>query len=270
MDLPWQLQLYRKSLKKKEKVESILGFLEPTRGKRCLEVSCEKGVVSYFLRQRGGCWTHIDTEWGNALTTRSLIGENVLLFQEKALPFRTAAFDLIIAIDFLEHIEAEQVFLEEMERLLKPEGRLYITVPHSKKTLCLNRLAPKWGLTPEYYGHKREGYTLEELRDKLRQAGFEITRSREYSRFFTELVELLANLAYVFALNRGVKKKGIKGSISPASQEDFFAHSRSFRFYRFIYPFFWLVSQMDRLRPSGSGYVLITEAKKEPGKEPKP
>ena len=45
------------------------------------------------------------------------------------LPFRAAAFDVIIASDVLEHIEADSAAVEEMVRVLRPGGSLIITVP---------------------------------------------------------------------------------------------------------------------------------------------
>ena len=54
--VPWQLAIYEKSLKKKEKV-ALLDGLVPLDGHRsCLEIGCAKGTVSHFLRRRGGRW----------------------------------------------------------------------------------------------------------------------------------------------------------------------------------------------------------------------
>ena len=35
----------------------MLDLLPPLNGQKCLEVGCQTGVTSYFLRQRGGDWT---------------------------------------------------------------------------------------------------------------------------------------------------------------------------------------------------------------------
>ena len=51
---PWQLQLYRRSLKKKQTVNALMGRLPSPQGKLCLEVGCGTGLTSHFLRQRGG------------------------------------------------------------------------------------------------------------------------------------------------------------------------------------------------------------------------
>lgn len=262
MTIPWQLNIYKKSLKKKEKIKTIIEFIEATRNKRCLEIGCEKGILSYFLRQKGGVWISTDIDRENVLITKTLVKENVLYFKEDTLPFLTSAFDCIVAIDTLEHIEDDQSFLRELYRILSEKGTLYITVPCSKRNLILNKVAREIGLTLEYYGHKREGYTKEELKGKLNNADFNITRVKGFSRFFTEAIELLINFGYSFVLNKGVKKTGIKGSISPAREDDFKAHQSSFKLYSMIYPVLWVVSQLDRLLFFTSGYVIILEAKK--------
>lgn len=47
------------------------------------------------------------------------------------LPFRDSAFDAIIANHSLEHFERLPAALEEMRRVVKPDGSLYIAVPDS-------------------------------------------------------------------------------------------------------------------------------------------
>ena len=261
-NLPWQLRLFRKSLKKKEKVKTILSFLGPTEGKTCLEIGCEKGILSYYLREKGGRWFHSEFDRNLAQATQGLISKNVLLIEETALPFADRTFDLILAVDVLEHLPDDQKLIRELYRLMKPEGTLLVTVPHSLNRLVLNRWGPKWGLTLEYYGHRRAGYTEEELTQKLRAADFQPQKASEFSRFFTEFLEMGINLIYAFGLQKGKKKEGIKGSIAPGSEKDFFAHRLSFGLYSLVYPFLWLTVRLDKIFPLAHGYVLILQARK--------
>lgn len=262
MNVPWQLNIFKKSLKKKEKVKNIIDFMEETEGKKCLEIGCEKGITSYFLRKRGGLWLSTDIDEDNVYTTKGLVKNNVLYFKEDALPFKGKAFDCIIAIDTLEHIKDDESFLHDLYRILSDKGTLYITVPCSKRTLTLNKVARKMGLSLEYYGHLREGYTIDELTEKLNKACLDVTRTKSFIRFFTEGVELLMNYAYTFLLNKGVKKTGIKGSIAPAKEQDLNTHSLPFKIYSIIYPILWLVTRLDWLIFFASGYIIIVEAKK--------
>lgn len=45
------------------------------------------------------------------------------------LPFRDSCFDVVIAMDLLEHVEDDQAALCEIRRVLKPGGKLISTVP---------------------------------------------------------------------------------------------------------------------------------------------
>ncbi len=262
MSTPWQLQIYKKSLKKRKKIAAIEDYIGDLKNKKCLEIGCEKGVTSYFLRRKGGRWISTDIDKENVKITKELIKKNVLYFKEDALPFLDSSFDYIIAIDTLEHIENDESFLRDIYRILSKNGTLCITVPCSKETLVLNRVAKKIGLTNEYYGHKREGYTIETLRDKLELTDFHVQRYKYFSKFFTESIELFINFFYVFILNKGFMKKGIKGSISPSSKKDLNTHAGSFKLYTLIYPIFRLISYLDKLNLSPNGYCLILLAKK--------
>jgi SAM-dependent methyltransferase len=49
---------------------------------------------------------------------------------EKSLPFGDATFDLVVAKDLIEHLLAPERLLAEARRVLKPDGRLVLSVPN--------------------------------------------------------------------------------------------------------------------------------------------
>ncbi|MBY9007920.1 MAG: class I SAM-dependent methyltransferase [Candidatus Lokiarchaeota archaeon] len=49
------------------------------------------------------------------------------------LPYRDDSFNLIIMLDVLEHIKDDKIVLKEINRILKENGYLIITVPHRMK-----------------------------------------------------------------------------------------------------------------------------------------
>ncbi|MBA3553648.1 MAG: class I SAM-dependent methyltransferase, partial [Gemmatimonadales bacterium] len=74
----WQLQLYRRSLKKKTTVRALLDHLPPVQGRLCLEVGCGTGLTSHFLRRQGGTWVSCDFERDHVRSARQLVGDRIL------------------------------------------------------------------------------------------------------------------------------------------------------------------------------------------------
>ena len=45
------------------------------------------------------------------------------------MPFENAAFDLVMALEVMEHVPDTKAFLSEIQRVLKPDGEVIISVP---------------------------------------------------------------------------------------------------------------------------------------------
>lgn len=79
----------------------------------------------------------------------------------EAVPFASASFDVVLALDVLEHMEDDLAALREAIRLLKADGLLIITVP---------ALPFLWGRQDIVSGHWRR-YTRKSITSLLRRAG---------------------------------------------------------------------------------------------------
>jgi SAM-dependent methyltransferase len=259
----WQLQLYKKSLKKKEKIDLLLDSLKTLTGKLCLEVGCARGTVSHFLRNAGGVWFHADTDRSNVRAAMEFVKDGVLQIPPNVLPFPEETFDVIVSLDYLEHVHDDHTAMAELYRVLKPGGQLVISTPTTGPAFMLNKIKPAIGLTLDKYGHVREGYDLNDLSLRLKQQGYEIVKSCTYSRFFTEFIEMGINFAFVNILGKGMEGESQKrdGNITIGSKESFQKHQGSMKLYSAMYPFIRAFTSLDHVWPF-QGYALLIDARK--------
>lgn len=80
------------------------------------------------------------------------------------LPFPDGTFDLILATDVIEHVDDDMTALREIRRVLKPGGRVLVTVPAFKVL---------WGLQDEVAQHKRR-YRAHELLARIDAANLHV------------------------------------------------------------------------------------------------
>lgn len=106
-------------------------------------------------------------------------------------------FDFVCLFDLLEHIDDENVVLQNICRMLhKENGKIFLTVPAHQ---CL------WSLYDDVTHHKRR-YTKKDLKKKLEANGFEVIEMKYYFMFIAPLL-LMRRLFYP---DRGGNYEGYK------------------------------------------------------------
>lgn len=261
---PWQLKMFHRSLKKQQKLKALLKLLGDTHGKKCLLVTNgdNNGALNWYFRAHGGEWTWADVSGENNDQIAQLLGEPVHAYQEADFGIPAAQFDCVVSIDVLEHLQQDQPFLKEMKRVLKPNGRAVVTVPNGDPKLLANQIKWKLGMTPEVYGHTRAGYTIAELSNSIRTAGLTPQKTGGYSRFVTEMIELVINFGYVRVLSR--KRGGVQpGHIAPVSSGELKTHGLAYKIYSLFFPVAWAVSHLDALFPAKTDNAVIVTALKQ-------
>ncbi|HCM37612.1 MAG: Methyltransferase type 11 [Candidatus Gottesmanbacteria bacterium GW2011_GWB1_43_11] len=93
---------------------------------------------------------------------------------EKAYPYKKQTFNIILFFDVLEHLYEREQALKEIHRVLKPKGKLLLSVPN--KDTSWKRLQERLGLP--YYSdpdHKVE-FTQKTIEQLLNNTGYKATK----------------------------------------------------------------------------------------------
>lgn len=262
----WAKRLFKKSVLKQAKWQRIRELLPPLQGKRCLDIGADNGVISLLLRELGGQWSSADLDPTAVRSIAELVGQEVYQISGEATPFVDNSFDLVVIVDFLEHTHSDAAFVRDLERILKPGGRLIVNVPHLKPYSLLNRLRHAIGLTDEKHGHVRPGYSRRGLAELL-EPRFTVLAARTYSKTFSEAIDTALNFLYeVLQKKKDRSRASAKGTVVTAG--DMKQYQKEFRLLSLLYPFLWMWSKLDWLMFWTSGYKLIMSAQMEQAPTP--
>ena len=130
---------------------AMLALAGDVAGRRILDAGCGSGPLLAALRDRGAIVTGIDKSAGMAELARRRLGDDAdLLVAElgKPLPFPDRTFDDVTASLVLHYLEDWGPALAELQRVLRPGGRLIVSVNHPFAENLWHREA---GLKPDYF-----------------------------------------------------------------------------------------------------------------------
>jgi len=151
------------------------------RGGKILDVGCATGFLLDEAKQRG--WQAYGVELSHWAVTYGKEHFNLNIFEGllKEAEFPPNHFDAIVLMDSLEHLPNPKKTLEELRRILKPNGILCISTPDIDSFLSKILGARWWGIQQShlYYFSKK---TLEKMLDA---AGFTVARRSSHERVFS-------------------------------------------------------------------------------------
>ena len=166
---------------------AMLSLAGDVAGRRILDVGCGAGPLSEALRDRGAIMTGFDLSAAMIELARKRLGEDVDLTVgdlAKPLPYADAAFDDVVASLVLHYLEDWTEPLAELRRVLKPGGRLILSLNHPIVYTALNPDARYFDVAEFSFDAEHAGHTvvytiwhrpLQAMSDAFTAAGFRIS-----------------------------------------------------------------------------------------------
>lgn len=112
---------------------AMLALAGDVAGRRVLDAGCGSGPLTAALRDRGATVTGIDASAGMLALARRRLGDDVALHVadlSDRLPVDDGAFNDVVASLVLHYLEDWGPTLTELRRVLRPGGRLIVSVDH--------------------------------------------------------------------------------------------------------------------------------------------
>lgn len=165
-------------------------------GHRVLDVGCGTGRYTHHVRMAGNTVIASELVPSAARGARQRGLDAVVVDSEAPFPFPDAAFDRVQCIEVIEHLMDPMMTLSEINRVLVPQGELFISTPNAAwwahRVLMLCGIT-SFGHSPTYpvevNMHIRH-FTMKTLRQFLARSGFAVVRTQgTYTGFPGALAE---------------------------------------------------------------------------------
>ena len=263
----------------------LFGCLGNIDGKRVLNIGCGDGIFDIEMARRGAKIEAIDLCRGALERARwradqlgLALNINFVHGNATHLPYRDSTFDVVISNCVIEHIPADQQVLKEVSRLLKPAGKLVITVPREfenwdripARLAKLLISAPNWlkrkicsdpiiqatsfrgyvDLVLVPYKQVRVGYSEAEIEEKMGLAGLRLIGVKGYLKMYgawgVDVLEGFSALKVVYG-----------GDFGYMAKHDWL--------YGLLFPVLYLISFLDDTlgRKAPSMAMIVTTEKRD-------
>lgn len=192
---------------RREVVRDVLRDAVPDLARRSLfDLGCGSGGLLAFLGESGVPLAGACDVYRESLEiVRERVGAPLVLVDEGRFPPLGPGYDLVSLFDVLEHIDDDVGTLGHLLSILEPGGVLVLTVPaHPFLFDEMDEIA-----------HHRRRYRRAELRDKLRQSGFEVLRLAHFMAPLVPLVPLRWLLRAALGGGKALERRKVELGVTP-------------------------------------------------------
>lgn len=172
----------------------------PLAGKRALDVGCGAGLLAEPLARLGAQVTGVDAAFETIAAARAHAAAEGLAIdyrQGDIAQLGLSGFDLITAMEVIEHVADKPAFMAALAAALAPGGLLVLSTPNRtlRSRLLLVGAAETLGAVPRGTHRWLDFVTPAELRALLAQAGLEMGEPRGIGWTPTQGLHLSDDLA---------------------------------------------------------------------------
>ena len=126
----------------KRRKQKVFELCQPLPGERVLDIGSGNGWFSLYAAKAGADVTALDLSEANLAKIKAADERIHTLYGDACqVPSQEEKYDWIVALEVLEHIVDPKLAVQNWLPLLKPEGKLLITVPYKEAlryTLCIH------------------------------------------------------------------------------------------------------------------------------------
>lgn len=109
-------------------------------GKKVLDIACGTGYGIGLMQDDASfvCGVDVDIEAASLARFECSANSTVLLGDGLRLPFCDGSFEIVTSFETIEHLSSRSEFLLELDRVLSPTGKIFISTPNAAYTKPVN------------------------------------------------------------------------------------------------------------------------------------